>query len=89
MDIVTNAGFHLSKKHLEHLKSYQFSKEVMKFHVCVSVCVYVCDKKDTLHLHLCSTKTYHCMTVNQGQHNNADPIFSVLISAVIAVQLTR
>jgi len=29
------------------------------------------------------------MTVNQGQQDNRDPIFSVLISAVIAVQLTR
>jgi len=28
MDIVTNAGIHLSKKHLEHLNSYQLSKEV-------------------------------------------------------------
>jgi hypothetical protein len=29
------------------------------------------------------------MTVNQGQQDNANPLFSVLISAVIVVQLTK
>lgn len=96
MDIVTNAGFHFSKKHLEHhLNSHQLSKEVlvpwyfMCVWVCVCVCVRarVCDKRTLFALF--STKTYHCMTVNQRQQDNANRIFSVLISAVIAVQLTR